>query len=138
MFQTVRFIFFVISFDFSEKSLYSQTCLKGSPQGTHKNWLLETGDPLIQVHLRCILAKGLPKKWLLKTGDPLIQLPLKTGLTVIHGKVLKKVFYLVSLQQKQSDVLRLKKKTSFHVHYHSEDFSALQVALYRVSAVKPS
>ena len=37
-----------------EAEKYSQTCLKGSPQGTHKNWLLKTGDPLIQVVLHCI------------------------------------------------------------------------------------
>ena len=63
---------------------YSQTCLKGSPQGTHKNWQLKTGDPLIQVHLYCILVQRTPKKWLLKTCDLLIQWPLKTGLTVLY------------------------------------------------------
>ena len=51
---------------------YSQTCLKGSPKGTHKNWLLKTGDPLIQVYLHCNLVQGTPKRWLLKAGDPLI------------------------------------------------------------------
>ena len=36
-----------------------------------KNWLLKTGDPLIQVHLHCILVQGSQKIWLLKTGDAL-------------------------------------------------------------------
>ena len=52
---------------------YSQTCLKGSPQGTGKNWLLKTGNPLIQVHLHYILVQGTLKRWLLKAGDLLIQ-----------------------------------------------------------------
>ena len=30
-----------------------------------------TGDPLIQVHLHCILVQGTLKMRLLKTGDPL-------------------------------------------------------------------
>ena len=41
--------------------------------GTGKNWLLKTGDPLIQVHLHYILVQGTPKRWLLEAGDPLIQ-----------------------------------------------------------------
>ena len=52
---------------------YSQTCLKGSPNGRAKNWLLQTGDPLIQVHLYCILLQGTQKRWLLKARDPLIE-----------------------------------------------------------------
>ena len=32
------------------------------PQGTHKNLLFKTSDPLIQVHLHCNLALGIPKK----------------------------------------------------------------------------
>ena len=55
------------------KILLSQTCLKGSSQGTHTIWLLKTGDPLIQVCLHCNLVLGTPKMWLLKAGDPLIQ-----------------------------------------------------------------
>ena len=42
-------------------------------QGKPKNWLLKTGDPLILVHLHCILVQGTGKKWLLKAGDPLIE-----------------------------------------------------------------
>ena len=61
---------------------YSQTCLKGSAQGTGKNWLLKTGDPLIQVHFHYNLVQRIPKKWLLKACDPLIQRPLKIGSTV--------------------------------------------------------
>ena len=45
--------------------------------GTHKNWLLKTGDPLIQVHLHCILVEGTPKNRLLNTGDHLISDPLR-------------------------------------------------------------
>ena len=30
---------------------FSQTCLKGSPEGTYENMLLKTGDLLMQVHL---------------------------------------------------------------------------------------
>ena len=52
---------------------YSQTCLKGSAQGTGKNWLLKTGDPLIQVHFQYNLVQQIPKKWLLKACEPLIQ-----------------------------------------------------------------
>ena len=61
---------------------YSQTCLMGSAQGTSKNWLLKTGDPLIQVHFRYNLVQRIPKKWLVKAYDPLIQRPLKIGSTV--------------------------------------------------------
>ena len=59
-----------------------QTCLKGSAQGTGKNWLLKTGDPLIQVHFHYNLVQRIPKKWLVKACDPLIQRPLKIGSTV--------------------------------------------------------
>ena len=52
---------------------HSQTCLKGSSKGKDKKWLLKTGDPLIQVHLHCILIQWTQKRWLLKTGDPLIE-----------------------------------------------------------------
>ena len=62
--------------------MYSQTRLKGSSQGTHKNWLLKTVDLLIQVHLHCNLVQGTPKYWLPTTGGPLIQWPLKTSLTI--------------------------------------------------------
>ena len=58
-----------------QKGMYSQICLKGSPQGSHKNWLLKTGDPLIQVHLHCILLQGTPKKWLLKAGLTVVKEP---------------------------------------------------------------
>ena len=61
---------------------YSQTCLKGSAQGTGKNWLLKTGDLLIQVHFHYNLVQRIPKKWLLKACDPLIQRPLKIVSTV--------------------------------------------------------
>ena len=61
---------------------YSQTCLKGSAEGTGKNWLLKTGDPLIQVHFHYNLVQRIPKKWLLKACDPLIQRSLKIGSTV--------------------------------------------------------
>ena len=40
-----------------------------------QNWLLKTGDHLIQVHLHFILFQGIQKKWLVKTGDPLIEVP---------------------------------------------------------------
>ena len=45
---------------------YSQTCLKGSAQGTGENWLLKIGDPLIQVHFHYNLVQRIPKKsgWL--------------------------------------------------------------------------
>ena len=46
---------------------------EGVTQGKDKKWLLKTGDPLIQVHLHCILGQGTQKRWLLKTGDPLIE-----------------------------------------------------------------
>ena len=36
--------------------VYSQTSLKGSPRGTYKHWMLNNGDPLIQVHLHSILV----------------------------------------------------------------------------------
>ena len=35
---------------------YSQTCLKGSPKGRTKKWLLKTGDLLIQVELHYFLV----------------------------------------------------------------------------------
>ena len=47
--------------------------LHGPVQGKDKNWLLKTGDPLIQVHLHCILVQGTQKMWLLQTGDPLTE-----------------------------------------------------------------
>ena len=53
--------------------MYSQTCLKGSPQGKKKG-LPKRSDPLIQDHLHCILVQGTQKRWLLKTGDPLIEM----------------------------------------------------------------
>ena len=55
---------------------YSQTCLKGSAQGTGKNWLLKTGrqvTPYYRFISTIIWFKESPKKWLLKAGDPLIQ-----------------------------------------------------------------
>ena len=45
----------------------------GATQGKGKMWLLKTGDPLIQVHLHCILDEGAQKRLVLKTGDPLIE-----------------------------------------------------------------
>ena len=50
----------------------SQTCLKGSTKGGAGNWL-KTGDPLLKVHIHCILDKRTRKRWLLKAGDPLIE-----------------------------------------------------------------
>ena len=47
--------------------------LRGQPRGHEKNWLLKTGDPLIQAHLHCIWVQETLKKWRLKTGDPLVQ-----------------------------------------------------------------
>ena len=46
---------------------------QGVTHGKDKNWLLKTGDPLIQVHLHYILVQGTQKMWLHKTGDPLIE-----------------------------------------------------------------
>ena len=55
--------------------------LRGHPE-EDKNWLLKTGDPLIQIHLHYILVRGNQKIWLLKTGDPLIEVTTWAGLTV--------------------------------------------------------
>ena len=57
--------------------------------GDKQNWLLKTGDPLIQVQLHCNLVLGTPERWLLKAGEPLLQWPLKTGSTV-HIKLFSK------------------------------------------------
>ena len=46
--------------------------LRGHPS-EDKEWLLKTGDPLIQVHLHCMWVGGTQERWLLKTGDPLIK-----------------------------------------------------------------
>ena len=46
---------------------------QGVTQGKDKKWLLKTGNPLIQVHLNCILIQGTQNRWLLKTGGPLIE-----------------------------------------------------------------
>ena len=51
---------------------YCQTCLKGSSQRAHKNWLL-------------------------KTSDPLIQWPIKTGLTVVSMRNKKEIIIKYSL-----------------------------------------
>ena len=45
----------------------------GVTEGKDKNWLLKTGDSLIQIHLHYIRVQGIQKKWLHKTGDPLIE-----------------------------------------------------------------
>ena len=45
----------------------------GVTQGKPDNWLLKTGDPLIQVHWHCIWLQGTQKMWLLKAGDPLME-----------------------------------------------------------------
>ena len=46
--------------------------LRGHPREA-RNWLLKTGDPLIQAHLHCIWLQGNQKMWLLNAGDPLIE-----------------------------------------------------------------
>ena len=56
--------------------LDSQYTVKPVLRDRHRegqNWLLKTGDPLIQVHLHCILVQGTQKMQLLWTGDPLIE-----------------------------------------------------------------
>ena len=55
--------------------------LRGHPRDG-QNWLLKTGDPLIQVPLYCILVQGAQKMWLLKTGDPFIEVTTRADLTV--------------------------------------------------------
>ena len=36
--------------------------VKGHQKETHKNWLLNTGDPSAQVHLHCTLDKKIPER----------------------------------------------------------------------------
>ena len=55
---------------------------EGVTQGKDKKWLLQAGDPLIQVHLHCVLVHGTQKMQLLKTGDPLTEVTACAGLTV--------------------------------------------------------
>ena len=38
-----------------------------------QDWLLKTGDPLIQVHLHCIMDQAEKKTRLLNTGGSLIE-----------------------------------------------------------------
>ena len=47
----------------------SPTGLMGSPKGRTK-WVLKTGDPLIQIHLYCILVKGRRKGGCLRQVIP--------------------------------------------------------------------
>ena len=48
---------------------FSQTCLKGSPEGTHENMLLKTGDLLYNAgSFALTLAAGIPKRALQKTS----------------------------------------------------------------------
>ena len=55
--------------------------LKGYQREGQKR-LLKTGNPLIQVHLHCILIQGTQKRWQLKTGAPLIEVTTWAGLPV--------------------------------------------------------
>ena len=81
---------------------YSQTCLKGSAQGTGKNWLLKTGDPLIQVHFHYNLVQRIPKSGCLRQvtylfSDLLRQVQLYLYHKLFHGSEL----YLLTLQKRQ-------------------------------------
>ena len=73
----------------------------GVSPGDRQNWLLKTGDPLIQVHFHHNLVPGIPKKWLLKACDPLIQRPLKIGSTVPLSQDFSWVGTLLTLQKRQ-------------------------------------
>ena len=72
-----------ISFKLSVRSCTTKVCiyvymyvvgsvrpvLRGHPREV-KKWLLKTGDPVIQLHLHCILGQGTYKRSLLNAGDP--------------------------------------------------------------------
>ena len=62
-------------------------------------WLLKTGDPLIQVHLHCILVQGTQLKWLFKTDDPLIEVTTLAGLTVLYYRSLISLGYSFLLER---------------------------------------
>ena len=58
---------------YTSKCLYTvKPVLRGHPR-KNNYWLLKTGDPLIQVHLHCLLVQGTKEMLLLKTGDLLIE-----------------------------------------------------------------
>ena len=42
----------------------------GAPKVKDQKWLLKTSDPLIQVHLHCILVQGMQKNGCLRQVIP--------------------------------------------------------------------
>ena len=62
--------YYLLKLNFLEFSNKVKPVLMAHPR--EEQIMVKTGDPLIQVHLHCILVQGTQKMWLLKTGDPLI------------------------------------------------------------------